>query len=63
MNSQLITVMKVFESLVKLNNYNVTRFDIQHYNYGNEIEGYCGYLYTEDKTILIRGEGSFEIKD
>lgn len=63
MNNKLNTVMNVFKSLVKLNNYNVKRFDIQAFDYGHGIEGYCGYLYTDDITIIIRGDGSFEIKD
>lgn len=56
------TVIKVMESLVALNNWKVTRFDIQHYKYGDNIEGYAGYLSVEDidNTLIIRNDGSFE---
>lgn len=58
------TVIKVMESLVEMNGWKVERFDIQHYKYSGGIEGYVGYLDVEGKkTILIRGDGSFEYKD
>ena len=57
------TVIKVMESLTKMNGWTVARFDIQHYNY-NSIEGYVGYLDVNesDKCIIIRHDGSFEYK-
>ena len=55
------TIIKVMESLVKMNNWKVTRFDIQAYDHGHGISGYCGYLDTEgNKRIIIRNDGSFE---
>lgn len=57
------TIIKIFESLVKLNNWNVERFDLQGYNYGGGIEGYVGVLDTaETGRILIHDDGSFEMK-
>lgn len=56
------TVIRVMESLVKLNDWKVERFDIQAYDYGGGCEGYVGYLRIEgiDKTLIIRKDGSFE---
>lgn len=58
----MITVLRVMESLVKINGWTVTRFDLQAFNYGNGIEGYAGYLDTveNDKRIVIHHDGSFE---
>lgn len=54
------TVMRVMESLVKMNGWTVTRFDLQHFNY-NGIEGYAGYLDTQEtERIVIHDDGSFE---
>ena len=59
------TVTRVMESLVKLNNWTVKRFDVHYYNYGNGIEGYSGYLDIKEnpKQLVIRGDGSFEFID
>lgn len=56
------TVIKVFESLVKLNNYEVERFDLQAYDYGNGIAGYVGIMYIKGmkKTLIIHHNGSFD---
>lgn len=61
MDKKMSTVIRVMESLVKFNGWNVERFDIQAFNYGHGIEGYAGYLKVEGHdTIVIRGDGSFE---
>ena len=56
------TVLKVMESLVKLNGWTVTRFDMQSYNYGHGIAGYAGYLDIEEESrrLIIHDDGSFE---
>lgn len=56
------TIIKIMESLVKMNGWEVERFDIQAYHFGNGIDGYVGYLTIkgEPKTLLIRKGGSFE---
>lgn len=61
MDTNLNTVMKVFESLVKLNSWNVERFDIQAYNHSG-FSGYAGYAYIKgySKNLVIHGDGSFE---
>ena len=38
------TILKVLESLVKLNGWTVLRFDLQAYNYGKGIAEYAGFL-------------------
>ena len=64
MDKRLSTVMRVMESLVKMNGWTVTRFDIQYYNHGG-FDGYSGWLDIAEnsKRIVIRGEGSFEFID
>lgn len=59
------TIIRVMESLVKMNGWTVTRFDIQAYDHGFGVTGYAGYLDTKenDKRIIIRGDGSFEFLD
>ena len=61
MDTNLNTVMKVFESLVKLNSWSVERFDIQAYTHSG-ISGYAGYAYIKgySKHLVIHGDGSFE---
>ena len=55
------TVIKVMESLVKMNKWEVIRFDIQHYEHAHGIEGYVGYLTIGNgQEIRIRQDGSFE---
>ena len=56
------TVLKVMESLVKINDWTVIRFDLHSYNYGHGIEGYAGYLDVEEETkrLIIHSDGSFE---
>lgn len=56
------TVVKVFESLVKMNKWEVVRFDIQAYNYGKGIEGYAGWATIQGikEPLVVRGDGSFE---
>lgn len=65
MNNKMSTVIRVMESLVKMNGWTVRRFDIQSFDYGNGIEGYAGYLDVEElkKRIIIRGDGSFEYSE
>jgi len=60
MDTKLNTVMKVFESLVKLNGWNVERFDIQAHNLSG-FSGYAGFAYIKgySKQLVIRGDGSF----
>ena len=62
MDKKLNTVMRVMESLVKLNGWTVVRFDIQAFDYGYDATGYAGYLDIKenDQRFLIRGDGSFE---
>ena len=59
------TVLKVMESLVKMNGWTVTRFDLQAYDYGKGIEGYAGWLWIEEseKRIVIRNDGSFDYSE
>lgn len=59
------TIIEIMKSLVEMNNWTVTRFDLQSYNYGNGIEGYAGYLDVVEieKRIIIRHNGSFEYLD
>lgn len=61
----MTTIIRVMESLVKMNGWTVTRFDVQAFNYGKGIEGYAGYLDTveNEKRIIIRHDGSFEYSD
>ena len=55
------TIINVMNSLVKMNDWKVERFDIQHFNIGYGIDGYVGYLYIlGKKTLKIREDGSFE---
>lgn len=66
MDTKLSTVIAVMESLVKLNKWTVLRFDIQaFYTKYTDINGYAGYLDVKeiDKRIIIRGNGSFEMKE
>lgn len=65
MNNKMVTVIRVMESLVKMNGWTVRRFDIQSFDYGHGIEGYAGYLDVEElkKRIIIRGDGSFEYSE
>ena len=65
MNDKLKTIMKVMESLVKMNGWTVERFDIQAFDYGHGCAGYAGYLYTKEnkKHLIIRGDGSFEFSE
>ncbi len=60
MDNKLNTVMRVMESLVKMNGWTVKRFDIQSFNHGG-IEGYAGYLdiAESNQRLIIRGDGSF----
>lgn len=64
MTNKLNTVIKVFESLVKMNNWEVERFDIQAYNYGNGICGYAGFATIKSlnrvRVLVVRGDGSFD---
>lgn len=62
MDNKLNTVIRVMESLVKLNGWTVVRFDIQAFDHGHGITGYAGYLDIEEdkRRIVIRGDGSFE---
>lgn len=55
-------IFNVADSICEMFGLVMDRLDIQKYKVGT-IEGYCGYLYTEDgKTILIRGDGTFEYR-
>lgn len=65
MTNKLNTVIKVFESLVKMNNWEVERFDIQAYNHGNGICGYAGLATIKgfNKVLVVRGDGSFDWKE
>mgnify|MGYP007101929698 CR=1 FL=1 len=61
----MITIIKVFESLVKLNEWEVERFDIQAYHYANnKINGYAGYVTIKgiENNLIIHDDGSFEWK-
>ena len=62
MNKELQTIMRIMESLVKMNKWTVERFDIQGFNYGSGISGYAGYLHITGKNehLVIRCDGSFE---
>ena len=64
MTNKLNTVIKVFESLVKMNNWEVERFDIQAYDYGKGICGYVGYATIKgfNRVLVVRGDGSFDWK-
>ena len=59
------TIIKVMESLVKLNNWTVERFDLHHYDAGDGFTGYVGYLTIvgNHADIRIREDGSFEFCD
>lgn len=58
------TLINVMNSLVKMNDWKVERFDIQHFNHGYGIGGYVGYLYILGKnTLIIREDGSFEFME
>lgn len=61
----MMTVIEVFKSLVKLNGWEVERFDIQHYKYGENIEGYAGWVTIKDekRQLVIHSNGSFEWAD
>lgn len=58
----MTTVLKVMESLVKLNGWTVQRFDLHAYNYGKGIAGYAGFLDIEEdsRRLIIHDNGSFE---
>lgn len=58
----MTTIIRIMESLVKMNNWTVTRFDLQAYDYGYGIDGYAGYLdvVEVEKRIIIRKDGSFD---
>ena len=55
------TILKVMESLVKINGWTVRRFDLQAYYHGNEIVGYAGFLDIEESSrgLIIHDDGSF----
>ena len=57
----MMTVLKVFESLVKVNGWEIERFDMQHYRHGDNIEGYAGWVYIKGDTrhLVIHHDGSF----
>ena len=60
----MLTVIEIFKSFCKLNflESDIERFDIQHYSYGDDIEGYTGYVYLKGfkKHLIIHHNGSFE---
>lgn len=58
----MTTIIRVMESIVKMNGWKVERFDIQAYHMGYGFDGYVGYLTVEgnDKALRIRQDGSFE---
>lgn len=58
----MTTIIRIMESLVKMNNWTVTRFDLHAYDYGYGIDGYAGYLdvVEVEKRIIIRKDGSFD---
>lgn len=59
------TVMRVFESLVKLNGWEVERFDLQRNSAKGIDDWYAGWLWIkgEDRKLVIREDGSFEWVD
>lgn len=58
----MTTIIRIMESLVKINGWKVERFDIQAYHAGYGFDGYCGYLTVDgiDNQLRIRQDGSFE---
>ena len=65
MDNKLNTVMRVMESLVRMNGWTVKRFDIQAFDNGYGFTGYAGYLDIAENSqrIVIRGDGSFSFID
>ena len=59
------TILKVFESLVKLNAWQIRRFDLQSFDYGHGIEGFAAYVHIdgEKRTLIIHDNGEFEWLD
>lgn len=55
------TIYHIAMSLCSINDWEIKRLDIQKWQLG-EFEGYTGYLYVNDKIIMIRGDGTFEYK-
>lgn len=65
MTNKLNTVIKVFESLVKMTNWEVERFDIQAYDYGKGICGYAGMATIRgfNRVLVVRSDGSFDWRE
>lgn len=65
MNTKLQTIIRVMESLVKMNGWTVERFDIQAFDYGTGVAGYAGYLDIKENNerLIIRGDGSFSFSE
>lgn len=56
------TIFNVANSVCEMFNLKMVRLDIQSFKMGT-IEGYVGYLDTDDgKTIIIRTDGTFEYR-
>lgn len=59
-------IINTFKSLVKLNHWDIERFDIQSYSHLNgTITGYVGYVSIKGfkNDLIIRKDGSFEFSD
>lgn len=61
-DNKMTTIIRVMESIVKMNGWKVERFDIQAYHMAYGINEYVGYLTIEGKgqALRIREDGSFE---
>ena len=58
----MLTIMRIFESLVKANGWEVTRFDLQLNSAKGIKDWYAGWLWIkgEERKMVIREDGSFE---
>lgn len=57
----MTTIYRIAESLIKLNNWECQRLDIQHYEMAG-VEGFVGYATIKGfkHNLIIRHDGSFE---
>ena len=55
-------IFNIAVSFCEMNGYTMQRLDIQKYHVGS-ITGYAGYMYYDDKCIVIRNDGSFVPED